>query len=439
METFQNAQKVEPQQKSGEELCRTCKHCAESFNHEQRRVSPSQQGEHEGIRCAEMPQYCRNLRKHLCVRNGGERQFKCETCGERFTEEACLNLHVRAVDTEERLCISGTRGKGFPTKRQPMSNARQVDIGENTYKCETCGKRFADRSNLNSHVRLHTGEKPHRCGTCGKGFVLRASLNRHSLVHTGERPHKCETCGKRFSTKKELKVHVRIHSGERSYTCETCGKSFTNENNLTAHVRVHTGETPYTCQTSGKSYAQKGHLNVHVRVHTGERPYTCETCGKSFTNKYSLTAHVRVHKRFTQKSNLNSHAKVHIGEKPHRCETCSEAFPSEQLLTMHLRVHTGEKLFKCDRGFTLRSNVGAPHLLHALERHAKGFTQNTELQQHAVQRKRECVHECWVCLELFSDENAMIEHVRSHVTWGVVTLFQLIFIWKTYYIRPIPV
>ena len=65
---------------------------------------------YEAIGGDEVHQYRSSLRKHLCARSREDWQFKGETCSKGFTEKADPNLHVRAVDTEERLCISGTRG-----------------------------------------------------------------------------------------------------------------------------------------------------------------------------------------------------------------------------------------------------------------------------------------------------------------------------------------
>ena len=106
-----------------------------------------------------------------------------------------------------------------------------------------------------------------------------------------EKSYQCKFCPKRFAQSSNLRTHIRIHTKEKPYQCKYCQKIFTQSSNLKVHIRIHTKEKPYQCKHCKKYFTLKGNLTVHIRIHTNEKPYQCALCQQGFSNKSSLTRH----------------------------------------------------------------------------------------------------------------------------------------------------
>uniref|UniRef100_A0A1A9ZDS3 Protein krueppel n=1 Tax=Glossina pallidipes TaxID=7398 RepID=A0A1A9ZDS3_GLOPL len=183
--------------------------------------------------------------------------FYCTKCEKKFTRNFQLKLHMTSV--------------------HKLGNAPE-------YKCNTCEKIFASLHSLSYHQKsVHSQERPFTCTHCRRQFVLRSQLNSHLRIHTGEskpRTHQCCDCGKLWPTKSDLRTHMRSHNPkiERPFKCNECEKSFFTRGHLKSHLLVHTGEKPFSCEYCERAYQSIGNLNNHlIRRHMDEVKNTqCE-------------------------------------------------------------------------------------------------------------------------------------------------------------------
>lgn len=201
------------------------------------------------------------------VKNG-KSELGCHVCKKQFSSKSCLNRHIRIIHE-----------------------------GEKPYKCDECGERFSERVTLRKHMTKHTGiplPKNYHCELCGKFFVRKGVLNNHMRRHSDQNLP-CPHCHKIFAHKKILDRHITTHTNEKKFKCIQCQSRFLTKSNLERHIKIHTNYKPFQCDVCKKSFRQKGNLKSHVRMHAGIKPFTCNKCGKSFTQSGNLRQHMLIH------------------------------------------------------------------------------------------------------------------------------------------------
>jgi KRAB domain-containing zinc finger protein len=77
------------------------------------------------------------------------------------------------------------------------------------------------------HSETHTGDKPDTNVTSCVGnedhIINVLVIIHHKLYHP--KPYKCDVCGKRFFELSQLKTHQIIHTVEKPYICDVCDKA----------------------------------------------------------------------------------------------------------------------------------------------------------------------------------------------------------------------
>lgn len=93
-----------------------------------------------------------------------------------------------------------------------------VHSDERPYACTWpgCTEVFKRQSVLSSHVKYHTATKKHACSYCAYTCVERGDLVKHERIHTNEKPFVCDECGAAYAQKTNLNGHVRRAHGTKA-------------------------------------------------------------------------------------------------------------------------------------------------------------------------------------------------------------------------------
>ncbi|CAI9738934.1 domain zinc finger 12b [Octopus vulgaris] len=105
----------------------------------------------------------------------------------------------------------------------------------------------------------------------------------NSLPTLGTRLH-CVLCRRGFNSRSNLRSHMRIHTLEKPFVCKFCNRSFSQSSTLRNHTRLHTGEKPYRCTVCQSSYSQLAGLRAHQRS-SRHRPHSDESFNNSSYHK----------------------------------------------------------------------------------------------------------------------------------------------------------
>ena len=112
---------------------------------------------------------------------------------------------------------------------------------------------FGNKPKLMRHVHSHTGYKPFPCPYpgCDRGFVTKEQLKNHETTHTKSRKYKCDQCGRAFAVKSALTTHITaVHEEKKIHRCDICGKAFADSSNLSKHKQTHFRESGVRKQRS---------------------------------------------------------------------------------------------------------------------------------------------------------------------------------------------
>ncbi|XP_071322226.1 PR domain zinc finger protein 12-like [Trachinotus anak] len=115
--------------------------------------------------------------------------------------------HQKKIRNDDSHSCDGTSSCSPPSSSSSSSSSTATSAGR--MRCVICHRGFNSRSNLRSHMRIHTLDKPFVCRFCNRRFSQSSTLRNHVRLHTGERPYKCHVCQSAYSQLAGLRAHQK--------------------------------------------------------------------------------------------------------------------------------------------------------------------------------------------------------------------------------------
>ena len=281
------------------------------------------------------------------------------------------------------------------------------------FRCNICDELFETEDARAKHSLVHVNRSSSLdCPICGKQFRHRTNLSTHMIVHSGVKPHQCHICLRRFTQKVNLQRHMHIHDGSRPFTCRMCQKSFTQKANLQRHILSHTeyskeevlqalNEIPNESEVNN---AINESLSEAMSVVMADRKPLMSSCMASSSVVMTPMPSVASVSSVSEKVGIETPEKhlpstldaVSALAKLFQCFVCGKTFRQHAFLQKHYAVHAdGASAFSCQT-------------CHRF------FVSKTNLQRHMLSHVTS-TNQCFLCDQVFTTEDNLERHFSDHV------------------------
>lgn len=245
----------------------------------------------------------------------GVTTYRCETCGDTYTETTPATGHSYTAAVTAPTC---------------------TEKGYTTYTCTACGDHYtANEVAALGHEYAETtvpatctenGSVTHTCTRCGNSYTETLPATGHTYTVSGSEAtcteggktvHTCTVCGDTYTETTPALGHdykavvtspTCTEKGYTTYTCKRCGDTYTAdevaalghdyEAVVTAPTCTEDGYTTYTCRNCGDR--RTGHVvgalghSYECTENGNDRIYTCTRCGDTYTEAILPTVEVKL-------------------------------------------------------------------------------------------------------------------------------------------------
>ena len=326
----------------------------------------------------------------------GVTTYRCETCGDTYTETTPATGHSYTAAVTAPTC---------------------TEKGYTTYTCTACGDHYtANEVAALGHDYAETtvpatctenGSVTHTCTRCGNSYTETLPATGHTYTVSGSEAtcteggktvHTCTVCGDTYTETTPALGHdykavvtspTCTEKGYTTYTCKRCGDHYTADEVaarghdykavVTAPTCTEDGYTTYTCRNCGDHYtadevAALGHdyeavVTAPTCTEDGYTTYTCRNCGDR------RTGHVVSALGHSYECTENGNDRIYT------CTRCGDTYTEAILPTVEVKLQPGETYTFHTEDAAVTESADPAVAATTIEALSGGYQQVTELAE----------------------------------------------------------